>query len=128
MPLPLHHTPLTATFALFSDDSGTTTAVSALLDPFNREELACDGLLTWSFNKYGEMCCLDFPGGCELRPRQLMAAAKLGRKRCVEICQMLETALDEAENKAQTERMQRLKRKVLFSQDAAMTTEATPAS
>merc|ERR1719356_521571 len=130
VPLPLHHTPLTATFALFADDSGATTAVSALLDPFDREELACDGLLTWSFNKYGEMCCLDFPGGCELRPRQLMAAAKLGRKRCVEICEMLETALDEAENKAQSERMQRLKRldEVLSSQNVVMTSETTPAS
>ena len=108
-PLPLHHTPLTATFALFADESGTTTSVSALLDPYDREELACDGLLTWSYNKYGEMCCLDFPGGCELRPRQLMASAKLGKRRCVEICELLETALDEAEGKAQRERMDRLK-------------------
>jgi len=108
-PLPLHHTPLTATFALFADETGTTTAVSALLDPFDREELACDGLLTWSFNKYGEMCCLDFPGGCELRPRQLMASANLGKRRCVEICELLETALEEAEGKAHKERMERLK-------------------
>jgi exosome complex component RRP45 len=108
-PLPLHHTPLTATFALFADESGQSTAVSALLDPSDREELACDGLLTWSYNKYGEMCCLDFPGGCELRPRQLMASAKLGKRRCVEICELLETALDEAEGKAQKERMARLK-------------------
>ena len=55
------------------------------------------------------MCCLDFPGGCELRPRQLMASAKLGKRRCVEICELLETALDEAEGKAQKERMARLK-------------------
>jgi len=108
-PLPLHHTPLTATFALFANESGTTTSVSALLDPFDREELACDGLLTWSFNKYGEMCCLDFPGGCELRPRQLMASSKLGKRRCIEICELLETALEEAEGKAQKERMERLK-------------------
>jgi len=108
-PLPLHHTPLTATFALFADETGTTTAVSALLDPYDREELACDGLLTWSYNKYGEMCCLDFPGGCELRPRQLMASAKLGKKRCIEICELLETALEAAEKKAESERMERLK-------------------
>ncbi|KAL7524888.1 hypothetical protein ACHAXR_002031, partial [Thalassiosira sp. AJA248-18] len=107
-PLPLHHTPLTATFALFADESGTTTAVSALLDPYDREELACDGLLTWSYNKYGEMCCLDFPGGCELRPRQLMASAKLGKRRCIEICELLETALEEAEGKAQKERLKNL--------------------
>lgn len=109
-PLPLHHTPLTATFSLFADETGTTTSVSALLDPSDREELACDGLLTWAYNKYGEMCCLDFPGGCELRPRQLMSSAKLGKTRCVEICEMLEVALDEAEGKAQAERMERLKK------------------
>ena len=108
-PLPLHHTPLTATFALFADETGATTAVSALLDPSDREELACDGLLSWSYNKYGEMCCLDFPGGCELRPRQLMSSAKLGKRRCVEICELLETALEEADKKAQKERMDRLK-------------------
>ncbi len=108
-PLPLHHTPLTATFALFADETGTTTAVSALLDPYDREELACDGLLTWSFNKYGEMCCVDFPGGCELRPRQLTASSNLGKRRCIEICELLETALEEAEHKAQQDRMDRLK-------------------
>ena len=108
-PLPLHHTPLTATFALFSDESGSTTTVSALLDPTDREELACNGILTWSYNKYGEMCCLDFPGGCELSPSQLMSSSDLGKKRCIEICEMLETALVEAENKAQKERMERLK-------------------
>ncbi|KAL7549699.1 hypothetical protein ACHAWF_012962 [Thalassiosira exigua] len=108
-PLPLHHTPLTATFALFADETGSSTAVSALLDPSDREELACDGLLTWGYNKYGEMCCLDFPGGCELRPRQLMASARLGERRCVEVCEMLEAALGEAEGKAQEERMARLK-------------------
>ncbi|KAL9183640.1 hypothetical protein ACHAXT_004496 [Thalassiosira profunda] len=129
-PLPLHHTPLTATFALFADESGTTTAVSALLDPFDREELACDGLLTWSYNKYGEMCCLDFPGGCELRPRQLMASAKLGKRRCVEICELLETALEEAEGKAQKERMERLKalgvdRPATITDDVEMVAEAS---
>ena len=108
-PLPLHHTPLTATFALFADETGITTAVSALLDPYDREELACDGLLTWSFNKYGEMCCVDFPGGCELRPRQLTASSNLGKRRCIEICELLESALDEAERKAQQDRMERLK-------------------
>ena len=58
----------------------------------HREELACDGLLTWAYNRHGEMCCLDFPGGCELRPRRLLSIATMGRDRCVEACEMLETA------------------------------------
>ena len=107
--LPLHHTPVAVTFALFSDKSGATSVVSSLLDPTDREELAADGIVTWSYNKYGEMCCLDFPGGCELSTIQLMSSSDLGKKRCIEICDMLETALTEADNKAQNERMQRLK-------------------
>jgi exosome complex component RRP45 len=39
-----------------------------------------------------------------------MSSAKLGKIRCVEICEMLEVALDEAEGKAQAERMERLKK------------------
>lgn len=124
-PLPLHHTPLTSTFALFADETGTTTAVSALLDPYDREELACDGLLTWSYNKYGEMCCLDFPGGCELRPRQLMASSNLGKRRCIEICELLETALEEAERKAHQDRMDRLKQMNAMRQVAAIGDNAT---
>ena len=78
-PLPLHHTPLTATFALFADETGASSLVSALLDPSDREELACDGLLTWAYIRHGKMCCLDFPGGCELRPRRLLSIATMGR-------------------------------------------------
>ena len=109
-PLPLHHTPVTATLALFSDNSGATSTVATLLDPTDREELAADGVVAWSYNKYGEMCCLDFPGGCELSAQQLMSSSDLGKKRCIEICEMLETALLEAETKAEKERMQRLKK------------------
>ena len=71
-PLPLHHTPLTMSFALFSDPTGATMTVSALADPSHREELVMNGNVTFSFNKYGEICSLDFAGGCELKPRQLI--------------------------------------------------------
>merc|ERR1712194_14737 len=37
------------------------------------------------------------------------SSSKLGKRRCVEICELLETALEEAEGKAQKERMERLK-------------------
>jgi len=108
-PLPLHHTPLTVTFALYADPSGATTSVSALIDPSHREELVMDGNTTFSFNKYGEMCSLDFPGGCELKPRQLVMCATLGKRKCVELCNILETSLEEADLKAVQERLDRLK-------------------
>ena len=108
-PLPLHHTPLTVTFALYSDPSGISTTVSALIDPSHREELVMDGTATFSFNKYGEMCSLDFPGGCELKSRQLITCASLGKRKCMELCDLLENALVEADNKSIQERLNRLK-------------------
>jgi exosome complex component RRP45 len=108
-PLPLHHTPLTVTFGLFADPTGASTLVSALIDPSHREELVMDGTTTFGFNRYGEMCCLDFPGGCELKPRQLVTCANLGKRKCVELCDVLEKALSEADAKAVQERLDRLK-------------------
>jgi exosome complex component RRP45 len=108
-PLPLHHTPLTVTFALYADPTGATTTVSALIDPSQREELVMNGNVTFSFNKYGEMCSLDFAGGCELKPRQLITCAKLGKMKCVELCNMLESSLVEADQKSIEERLARLK-------------------
>jgi exosome complex component RRP45 len=113
-PLPLHHTPLTVTFALYSDPSGATTKVSALIDPTFREELVMNGTSTFSFNKYGEICSLDFPGGCELKPSQLVMCAKLGKQKCVELCDVLEKSLSEANEKAAAERMDRLRRSTGF--------------
>ena len=110
-PLPLHHTPLSVTFALFSDRDMPEGmgAVAALIDPTEREEMVADGMATLSYNKHGELCGFDYPGGTELRPSQLMQCARLGEKRCGEWCSFLEDALKEADEKASKERMGRLK-------------------
>lgn len=108
-PLPLHHTPLTITFALFSDPTSETATVSALIDPSHREELVMDGNVTFSFNKYGEICSLDFAGGCELKPTQFVMCAKLGKTICLELCNTLEESLTEADEKSVEERLKRLK-------------------
>jgi exosome complex RNA-binding protein Rrp42 (RNase PH superfamily) len=110
-PLPLHHTPVCVTFGLFGDPTGASSLVAALIDPSDREELIMDGLITYAFNKYGELCCLDFPGGCELRYSQLIQCATLAEKKAVELCKMLEEALEAAEEKAWAERMERLSKR-----------------
>lgn len=110
-PLPLHHTPVCVTFGLFGDPTGASSLVAALIDPSDREELIMDGLITYAFNKYGELCCLDFPGGCELRYSQLIQCATLAEKKAVELSKMLEEALEAAEEKALAERMERLSKK-----------------
>lgn len=112
-PLPLHHTPLSVTFALFSDREGSAPGaagtVAALVDPTDREEMVADGTATLSYNRHGELCGMDYPGGTELRPAQLVQCARLGEKRCGEWCNFLEGALSEADAKAAGERMDRLK-------------------
>ena len=102
-PLPLHHTPLSVTFALFSDREGSAPGaagtVAALVDPTDREEMVADGTATLSYNRHGELCGMDYPGGTELRPAQLVQCARLGEKRCGEWCNFLEGALSEADAK-----------------------------
>jgi len=109
-PLPLHHTPLLVSFALFSDPTASSSTIAALLDPSFREEMLQNGTITFGYNKYGEMTCLDFPGGCEMHPRQMIACAELGKKKCIELCNLLEGILVSAEEKAEQDRMDRSRR------------------
>jgi exosome complex component RRP45 len=96
-PLPLHHTPLSISFALVARDNNTTVA---LVDPTDREELISNGALTLALNKHLELCAMDFCGGCELRPQQLMQCSHLAERTGVELCDMLEKALTDADSKA----------------------------
>jgi len=108
-PLPLHHTPVCISFGLFGDPTGITTTVAALIDTTSREELVMDGVITLAYNKHGEMCLFDYPGGCELKPRQLMNCAKLAKQKAVDLCDLLETALKTADEKAIQDRMMTLR-------------------
>ena len=90
-PLPLHHTPLALSFAILAAEDAikgsltstfTTNSTNsnnaadnpslqmvALLDPTHSEELVADGsLITIAMNVHGEICLLDYAGGCELEP------------------------------------------------------------
>lgn len=110
-PLPLHHTPACISFGLFGDKTGASDSshVAAILDPSDREELVMDGSITFAFNRHKELCALDFNGGCELRTSQLLACARLAEKKSVELCNMLEEALKNADERATKERLERLK-------------------
>lgn len=129
-PLPLHHTPLAISFALFDvsgvvakkkDDnssshergirsSSSTSTVAVLIDPTAREELCQTGSMTICMNVHAEICLLDFSGGCELgladlRQCHAQAAAHIGP-----LCQSLETALEQADQQALTERLAQLQK------------------
>jgi len=112
-PLPLHHTPLSISFALIHADDASlattsTSTVAALVDPTDREELVQTGSISLAMNVHSEVCLLDFGGGCELQPTQLKQCWKLAEKSILQMCRMLEETLTEADEKAQQERLQRL--------------------
>lgn len=113
-PLPLHHTPLSISFALIHADdvsmatSSSTSTVAALVDPTDREELVQTGSISMAMNVHSEVCLLDFGGGCELQPKQLKQCWRLAEKSILQLCRMLEETLVQADDKAQQERLQRL--------------------
>jgi exosome complex RNA-binding protein Rrp42 (RNase PH superfamily) len=112
-PLPLHHTPLAISFALIHADdvalsTSSTLTVAVLVDPTEREELVQTGSISIAMNLHAEVCLLDFGGGCELQPTQLKECWQLAEKCIRQLCQLLETSLVEADEKAQRERLHRL--------------------
>lgn len=111
-PLPLHHTPLTISFALVhADDVAlSSSTVAALVDPTEREELVQTGSISIAMNVHSEVCLLDFGGGCEIQPKQLQQCWKLAEKCILQLCEMLEKCLKEADEKAQNERLHRLQK------------------
>ena len=121
-PLPLHHTPLSISFAFvpMEDGSSHSTAasanmssssgvVAALVDPTDREELLQNGSLTVGMNVHAEVCLLDYGGGCELPPTQLEDCWKKAESCVRQLCTMLETSLDDADQQAQKDRLEKLK-------------------
>ncbi|GKY98816.1 hypothetical protein MPSEU_000837700 [Mayamaea pseudoterrestris] len=125
-PLPIHHTPLSVSFALMPrgeqstihmddvDDENSNNNMAIIMDPNAREELALasnsTNTLVIAMNVHGEVCLLDF-GGCEISPIVLKECAKLANQ-CVTqtLCPTLEQALKEADEKALQERLDRLQK------------------
>jgi exosome complex component RRP45 len=112
-PLPLHHTPLAISFALFPEEdvmrgSTSTSNVVSLVDPNDREELVMTGVLTIAMNVHGEICLLDYGGGCELQVDKLKECHNLAETCIKQLCRSLETTLQQADEQAMSERLHRL--------------------
>jgi exosome complex component RRP45 len=115
-PLPLHHTPLSISFALIpADDDAAVSSplssaslVAALVDPTDREELVQLGSLTVAMNVHSEVCLLDYGGGCELTPSKLKDCWKLADTSVKHLCHLLEVSLKDADDQANRERLFRL--------------------
>ena len=119
-PLPLHHTPLTITLALFlaspydeDDDTNetktgatnTTTTTALLVDPTHREELCQTGQVTLALNAYQELCWLDFSGGCEISVADLRRCYRHAVPHAMQLSQSLEQTLQAADDRARQERL-----------------------
>jgi exosome complex component RRP45 len=112
-PLPIHHTPLCLSFALLhADDVALSTLstlqVVAFADPTEREEMIQTGALSIAMNQHGEVCLLDFTGGCELPPTNLKRCWSIAERCIRQLCLLLEQSLTEADEKVQRERLERL--------------------
>ena len=140
-PLPLHHTPLAVSFAFIPFEDGrinsnssssanmvssSSGTVAALIDPTNREELLQNGALTVGMNVHLEVCLLDYGGGCELPPTQLKDCWRKAESSIRQLCAMLEKSLEEADQQAQKDRLQKLQQKQRLDQAAMNQAPALP--
>ena len=115
-PLPLHHTPVSISFALILEEDSSrntlsNTRLAALIDPTDREELVSSASLTIALNVHGEICLLDYGGGSELPATKLRECWAIAEARSRELCQNLERMLAEADEMAMKERLERLQRR-----------------
>jgi len=112
IPLPLHHTPIPFSFALFSLEE----ELQCIVDPNQREELLSSGIVTFCFNKHKELCCIDFSSGASVNRSTLNQCALLAQKKVMELSTMLEDTLHHADQKLLEERLKRLHDKTFPSQ------------
>jgi len=120
VPLPLHHTPLSMSFALVpplqhptvSTTTTITPATVALMDPTSREEMVQTGSLRYAMNVHGEVCFMEYDAGGSTDPAfaLLRDCHERAETSIRQLCNQLEQALQEADEKALAERLERLQK------------------
>jgi exosome complex component RRP45 len=98
LPLPIHHVPLTVSYALFGASSDFPNDVASL-DPNLQEELASDGSMTIALNAHGEVCGLHKAGGLPVDPQLVARCSLVAADRVVEITDIINRALHESSTK-----------------------------
>lgn len=109
LPLALHHTPLTVTFALFADiptdsggaaaatGTGAGTATVLVADPTAAEARVMSGIISYSINAHRELCGVHKPGSCPLSQELVIKGAQLATTRALQLHQLLSSALQDLE-------------------------------
>lgn len=95
VPLPIHHIPLAATFALFGGGK-PYEADTAVLDPTKLEQAASNGTVSFSFNGQGEVCGVFKAGGVPLQPSTFAQCAMHGATTARSLIKTLKEALSDA--------------------------------
>mmetsp|Transcript_10579 Transcript_10579/g.18173 ORF Transcript_10579/g.18173 Transcript_10579/m.18173 type:complete len:219 (-) Transcript_10579:44-700(-) len=118
LPLPLSHTPIAVTFAIFSPnperdgDVGVVGVVGLdgikktgpflsqslgkerfALDPCLEEERCCDGSMIITINSHGEVCGVHKLGGSSITGMQIMECAAIATTRARAICESMDEAI-----------------------------------
>ncbi|KAI0567403.1 exosome component 9 Rrp45 [Gracilaria domingensis] len=95
VPLPIHHVPLSMTFALFG--AGKPYAPdTVVLDPVKVEELASSGSISFAFNSQGEVCGVYKAGGLPMHLESFDECTNLAANRARELTGVLKAALNDA--------------------------------
>lgn len=93
--LPVHHVPLSVTFALFGAGKPYESDY-VVMDPVKREEIASGGVVSFSFNAQGEMCGLYKAGGLPLELSSFVRCGELAEQRALQLTGILKDALASA--------------------------------
>lgn len=95
VPLPIHHIPLAATFALFGGGKPYDPD-TAVLDPTKLEQTASNGSVSFSFNGQGEVCGVFKAGGLPLVPNTFAQCAMQGAVTARGLVNILKEAMADA--------------------------------
>lgn len=94
VPLAVHHTPISLSFALFNIDNQERV----LLDPGLKEEAASQGFFTITLNKHRELACLQKAGGIAIGFDLILKCAHVAAVKAVELTALIEKRLKEDED------------------------------
>jgi exosome complex component RRP45 len=117
-PLPLLHTPVAISFIfIVNNNTGSSTCsvpkLGILIDPTNHEERCSHGRITIGMNVYKEICFFDVTTGynCELQLHdiQYCHAVAASSPHIATICNVLESALSDADEQDRNQRLLQIK-------------------
>lgn len=95
VPLPIHHVPLSVSFALFGAGKPYEPDF-VVMDPVKKEEIASGGSLSFAFNAQGEVCGVYKAGGLPLQHESFVKCSDLGEQRALKLTAILKQSLTDA--------------------------------